>query len=256
MLLDALDLRVGASVWEIGPGLGAMTEGLLERGASVTAFELDPAFSQFLRETFAGNSAFRLVEGDVIKTWPSIQVEGELFLLGNLPYGIAAALLADFIEKERLFRHVVVTVQREVARRICAKPGSADYSSFSVLCSSVYKPVALRIIKSSAFYPEPRVESQGVRLELLEERKKLPSLFYPLVRSLFSSRRKTIRNTLSTFAVSVIMKSPACLLSARETAEEALSSAGISGERRPETLGIDEFAALAAFFEGIAADGI
>ena len=261
-LIDALELSSGDEVWEIGPGLGAMTAGLLERSTQVTAFEIDPAFARLLREFFGSNPAFSLVEGDVLKTWPAVTAnlaaKDDLFLLGNLPYNIAAALLADFIEKSRFFRRIVVTVQREVAQRMIAKPGSPDYSSFSVLCSSVYKVSPLLVIKGSCFYPVPRVDSQGVRLDLLPNREKLPRLFYPLVRSLFSSRRKTIKNTLSNFAASVIIKRGDALLSQRdaspsatEVAADVLCRAGISGERRAETLAIDEFAALAAFLEEI-----
>jgi 16S rRNA (adenine1518-N6/adenine1519-N6)-dimethyltransferase len=254
-LLDALELSPGNEVWEVGPGLGAMTKGLLDREALVTAFEIDPAFAGILRELFAPDPRFKLVEGDVLKTWPAINAAGsacsigenERFLLGNLPYNIAAALLADFIEKRRFFRRIVITVQREVALRMAAGPGAADYSSFSVLCSSAYKVSLLHKIGASSFYPAPRVDSQGVRMDLLDNHENLPKLFYPLVRGLFSSRRKIIRNTLSAFAVSVIIKENA--------AEEALFRAGVSGERRAETLGIEEFAALAKALEDITADG-
>jgi len=264
MLLDALELPAGAKVWEAGAGLGAMTAGLLERGADVTAFEIDPAFARALREFFGNGSAgsggpFRLVEGDVLKTWEAVDATGnELFLFGNLPYNIAAALIAGFIEKGRLFKRAVITVQREVARRIAAGPGSADYSSFSVLCSSVYKVKLLRVIKASSFFPAPRVDSQGVRMDLISGPEKKPKLFYPLVRSLFSSRRKTIRNTLTAFASSAIIVSGLqgkAFLSAREIALEALNKTGLSGDRRAETLAIDEFAALAAFLEEIVLNG-
>jgi 16S rRNA (adenine1518-N6/adenine1519-N6)-dimethyltransferase len=257
MLLEALELPAGAKVWEAGAGLGAMTSGLLKRGADVTAFEIDPAFACALREFFGDASAwsggsFRLVEGDILKTWETVDVnDGDLFLFGNLPYNIAAALIAGFIEKDRFFKRAVITVQREVAARMAACPGSADYSSFSVLCSSVYKVKLLRIIKASSFFPAPRVDSQGVRMDLITQPKKKPKLFYPLVRNLFSSRRKTLRNTLSSFASSVIIGA----INAREAAEETLKKAGISGDRRAETLTIDEFAALAAFLEEIVLNG-
>ena len=253
-LLDAMGLRGGDGVWEIGPGLGAMTTGLLERGARVTAFEIDPAFAAILREFFAGEApgTFRLVEGDALKTWRKADapLAEETLLFGNLPYNAAAALLADFIENGRFFKRMVVTVQREVALRMTAPPGSSDYSSFSVLCSSVYKVVPLFVIKGSSFYPAPRVDSRGVRLDLIPARGELPKLFYPLVRGLFSSRRKAIRNTLSAFAASVIIDSRLSPegSAAREIATEALDRANISGDRRPETLDKDEFAALAAFF--------
>ena len=241
-LLDALAVKKGDAVWEIGPGLGAMTGGLLEKGADVTAFEIDPAFSRALNEIFTLVPSFHLVEGDVLKTWPLVKTDGELYLLGNLPYNIAAALIADFIEKGRLFKRMVVTVQREMAQRMAAKPGTSNYSSFSVLCSSVYKVKLLDIIKSASFYPEPRVDSQGVLMEMICERSSFPKLFTPLVRSLFSSRRKTIRNTLSVFAASVIINKEK---PAKELAEEIFEQSGVKGERRPETLTVEEFKALA-----------
>jgi len=269
MLLDALELPAGAKVWEAGAGLGAMTDGLLKRGAWVTAFEIDPAFACALREFFADDFAgsggsFRLVEGDILKTWETAdklsvdKKDDELFLFGNLPYNIAAALIADFIEKTRFFKRVVVTVQREVALRMAAVPGSADYSSFSVLCSSVYKVKLLRVIKASSFYPAPRVDSQGVRMDMIPQPEKKPKLFYPLVRSLFSSRRKTLRNTLTAFASSVIINSEPrgkAFLSAGDATGETLKKAGISGDRRAETLGVPEFAALAAFLEETVSNG-
>jgi 16S rRNA (adenine1518-N6/adenine1519-N6)-dimethyltransferase len=228
-----------------------MTEGLLKRGAELTAFEIDPAFARALREFFGSDSdhhgLFRLIEGDILKTWETVddRTDEELFLFGNLPYNIAAALIADFIEKARFFKCFLVTVQREVALRMAAVPGSAVYSSFSVLCSSVYNLKLLKVIKASSFYPAPRVDSQGVRMDIIPRPEKKPKLFYPLVRNLFSSRRKTLRNTLSAFASSAIIGA----VSAREAAEETLKKAGISGDRRAETLSIDEFAALAAFLE-------
>lgn len=269
-LINALEIPGGLEVWEIGPGLGAMTGGLLDSGARVTAFEIDPAFVAALRELYGENPAFNLIEGDVFKTWPeaasgNVPKKGsELYLLGNLPYNIAAALLADFIEKGMLFKRMVVTVQREVALRMYAGPGSADYSSFSVLCASVYKVIPLLMIKSSCFYPAPRVDSQGVCLELLTEQEPLPRFLYPLVRCLFSARRKTLKNTLSAFAASdIIIKelSPGkgetrpnkrtCSAAAAKIAMEALKRTGISGDYRAEKLGIPEFAALASCLEEI-----
>ena len=260
-LLDALELNSGSRVWEIGPGLGAMTAGLLERGGRVTAFEIDHAFAEILRELFKNESesrpcAFDLVEGDVLKTWPGVMTDDELFLLGNLPYNIAAALLADFIEKGKFFKRMVVTVQREVAQRMAAKPGTADYSSFSVLCASVYQVSPVCVIKGSSFYPAPRVDSQGVKLELKTPVEKRPRYFYPLVRSLFSSRRKIIKNTLTSFASSVSLSLHSVkLINAGDAAGDALSRAKIAGERRPETLSLDEFVCLAACLEETIANG-
>jgi 16S rRNA (adenine1518-N6/adenine1519-N6)-dimethyltransferase len=258
-LLDALELQAGNEVWEIGPGLGAMTAGLLEKGGRVTAFEIDPAFANVLRESFAENASFRLVEGDVFKTWPTVKPGAageELYLFGNLPYNIAAAILADFIEKGRFFKRMVVTVQLEIAGRMAAKPLSGDYSSFSVLCQSAYKISLLNKIGGSSFYPAPRVDSRGARLDLLPSEEKRSAFFYPLVRSLFSSRRKAVRNTLSAFASQAIMeRGLSASFTAKEVAAEALRRAGISGERRPETLDINDFAFLALCLEDLVNNG-
>jgi 16S rRNA (adenine1518-N6/adenine1519-N6)-dimethyltransferase len=238
-----------------------MTSGLLARKAVVKAFEIDAAFSSALNDLFGNDKNFSLVEGDVLKTWQNEAASEAaagtepLFLLGNLPYNIAAALLADFIEKKKFFSRLVVTVQKEVAVRMTAGPGSKEYSSFSVLCASAYKARPLAVIKGASFYPSPRIDSQGVRLDLLplEERKCASPFFQPLVRCLFVSRRKTIRNNLINFPVSGILKSvggeAAGQRPAWDITEAALASSGLDGERRAETLSIEDFAALAEALE-------
>jgi 16S rRNA (adenine1518-N6/adenine1519-N6)-dimethyltransferase len=252
-LLDALEMEKGQEIWEVGPGLGAMTKGLLDRGGVLTAFEIDSAFAALLRELFGEYKNFTLIEGDILKTWQ--KETGALsdfpFFFGNLPYNIAAALIAKFIENEINFPRMVVTVQNEVALRMAAKAGSKEYSSFSVLCASTYKVTPLMLIKGSSFYPPPNVDSRGVRLDILpdEERPSKSGLFFPLVRSLFSSRRKTIKNNLINFAASVIVNEKA-----EKNALAALEKCGLSGTRRAETLGLSEFAALAETLEKMAND--
>jgi 16S rRNA (adenine1518-N6/adenine1519-N6)-dimethyltransferase len=243
-LVESLAPEKGEGLWEIGPGLGAMTRDLLERGCRVRAFEIDPGFCGVLRELFGKRESFFLVEGDALKTWRG--KAGADYLIGNLPYNIAAVLLADMIEEGRLFKRMVVTVQREVARRMAAKPGSADYSSFSVLAASVYRVDLLMLIGGGSFYPPPRVDSQGVLLELLppEERAGSP-LFYPLVRGLFGSRRKTIKNNLQGFVSS--RAAPGGDVRALSLA--ALEKCGIKPEERAENLSVARFRALALVLE-------
>jgi 16S rRNA (adenine1518-N6/adenine1519-N6)-dimethyltransferase len=240
-LLDALELQPGDSIWEVGPGLGAMTAGLLERGAQVSAFEIDRGFIKALEEFFGDVNAFTLIPGDVLKTWPA--AEPAPYFLGNLPYNIAAALLADLIEKDRYFTRMVFTVQREVARRMAAKPGSADYSSLSVLCASAYTISPLMVLKGASFYPAPKVDSQGVRFDLRTDIDPAgyPPAFKPLVRSLFSARRKTVKNNLQSFINSGIIN----IERPRDLAPELLETVGINPNERAENLGIGEFLALA-----------
>lgn len=255
-LIDALEPDAGAAVWEIGPGLGAMTGQLLEKGLPVRAFEIDPGFARILRELFGARPCFTLIEGDVMKTWPSQPAAP--YLLGNLPYNIGAALIADLVEKKRLFKRMALTVQREVALRMAARPGSADYSSFSVLCSSVYTVKPLMIIRGASFYPRPNVDSQGLRLELRKDigTDAYPAVFYPLVRSLFASRRKMIKNNLRAFILSDIIKrgfaAPnAGQAAAEDMAGEALTQSRLKGEERAEKLGLEAFAALAKAVEDL-----
>ena len=246
-LIDALELPRAGAVWEPGPGLGAMTSLLLDGGGDVTAFEIDAGFSAVLRELFAGRSHFTLIEGDMLKTWPGAGKSGD-YLLGNLPYNTGAALLADFIEKGRFFTRMVVTVQKETGRRMCARPGGADYSSFSVLCASGYRITPLFPLKGSAFYPVPRVESLALRLDRREDGpfRSLPppASFFPLLRALFASRRKTVKNNLERF----IAPSPR----AAELCAALLARSGVAGESRAETLDLAEIVSLAESFDALA----
>ena len=235
-LVEALGVTAEDEAWEIGPGLGAMTELLLEKGLAVRAFEIDMGFIRVLKRVFSQAEKFYLVEGDVMKTWPFAPFAP--LLLGNLPYNVAAALLADFIEKGRVFSRMVVTVQKEVALRMAAPAGSPDYSSFSVLCASVYKVKPLMLIRRESFYPQPNVDSMGVLLEN-KNAAPCPSVFYPLVRSLFASRRKTVKNNLLAFLSSRKGKQmqEACAAVLRENA--------INENERAENLEFEAFFSLA-----------
>ena len=245
-LVEALEAEAGTSLWEIGPGLGAMTRLLLDKGLAVLAFEIDAGFAGILRRVFAGDAGFSLIEGDVMKTWPG-QPASPL-LLGNLPYNIAAALIGDMVEKGRLFKRMVVTVQREVALRMASRPGCGDYSSFSVLCASAYTVKKLMLIKRTSFYPRPNVDSQGLRLDLRPDYQKYPIVFYPLVRRLFSSRRKMIKNNLSVIVASR-MGNDAPQKSADALAAHVLAENALTGNERAENLNVEMFARLAQTIE-------
>jgi 16S rRNA (adenine1518-N6/adenine1519-N6)-dimethyltransferase len=204
-LIDALQVDEVTSVWEVGPGLGAMTDEILSRGAAVTAFEIDRGFASCVRDFFKDYEAqgkFTLVEGDVLKTWKS-QAEKQLpnRFFGNLPYNVAATIIADMISAGYRFPRSVVTVQKEVAQRMCASVGSKDYSSFSILCSWAYKVTPLMDLGGGSFWPKPNVDSRAVVMELREDfpRCQNPEHFMKLLRVLFASRRKTIKNNLTVF---------------------------------------------------------
>ena len=200
----AAGIAAGRSVWEIGPGIGSMTELALDSGLAVTAFEIDHGFARLLTRLFGERPTFRLVEGDFLKTW-----RGELeargapdFVFGNLPYNVAAAIVAVLIEgfAEAGIAPVPMafTVQKEAALRMAAKPGTEDYSAFSVLCTSACKVKLAFDVGASSFWPVPRVTSTLVTMVPRKDPvgaadRKAYSFF---CRASFSSRRKTIKNNL------------------------------------------------------------
>ena len=166
-IVDGLDVTCGTTVWEVGPGLGAMTDELLRRGVRLTAFEIDYGFARLLPQFFAGyakTGAFSLVEGDVLKNWKKIADEQGVpdRFFGNLPYNIAATIIGDTINAGIRFEKCVFTIQKEVGQRMVARPGSADYSSFSVLCQWAYDVRTVLDLAGGNFWPKPNVVSRAV----------------------------------------------------------------------------------------------
>ncbi|MCR5252105.1 MAG: 16S rRNA (adenine(1518)-N(6)/adenine(1519)-N(6))-dimethyltransferase RsmA [Treponema sp.] len=235
-LIDALEINENSKVWEVGPGLGAMTSEILSRGAELTCFEIDHGFANLVSQFFADEAQsgkFHLVEGDVLKTWKKHMESAEGIpdrFFGNLPYNIAATIIADTIENNVRFEKCVFTVQKEVAQRMCAKPGSDDYSSFSVLCQWAYDVKPLMDLSGANFWPKPNVDSRSVVFTKKADfpRCKEPALFVKMQRALFSSRRKNVRNNLTSF------------LSNGDLCEKALEKAGINPQKRAEVLTLEE----------------
>lgn len=238
-LIDTLQVDENTSVWEVGPGLGAMTSEILERNAKLTVFEIDRGFASLISNYFADyakKNKFFLVEGDVLKTWKNhlekTQIPDRFF--GNLPYNIAATIIADTIENNVRFERCVFTIQKEVAQRMTAKPGQTDYSSFSVLCQWAYDLQNVIDLSGGNFWPKPNVDSRAV---LFTKKANFPecenpALFIKMQRALFSSRRKTVRNNLSQF------------LKNNELAVECLNLAEIDLMKRAEVLSIQQLLKL------------
>ena len=238
-LIDVLDVGKGTVVWEVGPGLGAMTAEILGRGSDLTCFEIDRGFAALIKEFFndeAEEKRFHLVEGDVLKTWKNYLASSKIpdRFFGNLPYNIAATIIADTIENNVRFEKCVFTVQKEVALRMCAKPGSDDFSSFSVLCQWAYDLKPLMDLGGANFWPKPNVDSRAVVFTKKEDFPKCnnPSLFIKMQRALFSSRRKNVRNNLTAF------------LSNNDLCLQALEKAGIDPQKRAEVLELSQMLLL------------
>lgn len=244
-LAEAMDIKEGEKVWEIGAGLGALTAELLNRGANVTVFEIDRGFIGALRELFArfiSAGRLRIVEGDVMKSAKrkeeSLLLEKkEIKIFGNLPYNIAASFIASTIEDEVIFKKGVFTVQKEVASRLVAKEGSKDYSPLSLLCSLFYEITSMGTLSPACFFPKPNVISESVLFEKKEkpniDTKKLAAFLHLI----FHSRRKTLQNNL----LSVYKK---------EEITEILEERGIDPLSRAEELSAEEIFYLYEKFTG------
>lgn len=204
-LVELLAPQPGETVWEIGPGLGAMTELLTGAAARVFAFEVDRGLCRFLEESLAGQHSFTLVQGDFLDTWKdTLRREGAPDrILGNLPYSSASLMIADIIESGVRPARMVFTIQRELADRMASPPGQKSYSSFSVLCQACFTVADRGDLQPGSFYPVPDVVSSIVEMTAAadapagEELKALSAI----ARSLFSSRRKTMRNNAKDDAV-------------------------------------------------------
>ena len=235
----------GMKVWEIGPGLGAITHLILKAGCHVTAFEIDHGFAEILRSEAFADEDFTLVEGDALETLFSIPLDAGR-VVGNLPYNVGSQVIARLIENGYLPPVMVFTLQKEVADRMSALPGSSSYSSFSVLTQLDYVNTTAFMIRPGSFYPAPNVDSAVVVMKRREkslvadgDRK----LFLALVRALFAQRRKTLRNNL--------ISSPYFSSLGKEKIEKVFAETGLSGSERAEALSFDTLVRLMAAIRDI-----
>jgi len=198
-IVEKANLSPDDYVVEIGPGLGALTEFILESGARVLALEKDQRLADFLRDRF-GNSRLEIVHGDALDfDVRQLFTERRVKLLGNLPYYIASQLLLKFTRNPTRISLWLLMLQKEMARRISARPGTADYGALSLVLQLQYRVEFLRSVPASVFVPAPDVESAFVQITSRrpdELPPHDPETFFKLVRRGFSQRRKQLRNLL------------------------------------------------------------
>ncbi len=235
-IIDAAQIESGDEVLEIGPGIGTLTQGLLEAGAHVTAVELDKKLPAVLKETLEGYENFRLVEGDILKIDIAALMPRRFKVVANLPYYITTQILLTLLEKNLSVTKVVTMVQREVAERMTALPGSKIYGALSIAVQFRSEARIAFEVPPKSFLPPPEVTSAVVvcdirkpPFEVVDE-----NFFIKVVRAAFAQRRKTLPNSLTGAGFS------------REKILSALEISGIDGSRRAETLSLEEFANLSA----------
>ncbi len=224
-IFSELNAGTVKSAWEIGPGLGSLTA-LFPEEKELTLFEIDYGFIRFLETEFPNR---RIVPGDFVKTFYAYyETSGEPDLIyGNLPYCSAAAMIGGLIEKEVLPPRMVFMVQKEAARRMKALPGTKDYSSFSLLCALDYDVKTVFDVPADCFYPQPEVVSTVVVMTRHSRNALLNrNLYIRLAGEIFKSRRKTLKNNLSSLKGRF---SAGCL-------EEAFGTCGIRMSDRGEEI--------------------
>ena len=248
-ILAAADPRPGGRILEVGPGLGLLTGGLLDAGATVTAVELDRGLAAFLRERFAeplAGGALRLIEGDALDQDLVGLVEAPYDVVANLPYHITSPILHALLGHVPRPRRLVLMVQAEVAERIAAPPGAMSYLSVFV---QYHARVRIAFgVPASAFEPEPAVRSAVIVVEPYDADDRLDptaeDALWRLVQAAFRERRKMIHNVLARQLPLEVGRVAA-----------ALSAVGIDPDRRPQTLAVGEWLALHEALGPIGPDG-
>ena len=236
-IVHAAELTVGEPVLEVGPGIGTLTQGLAQSGADVTAIELDRRLLEVLDTTLASYDNVRIIHGDVLKLdVPMIMNHKPFKVVANLPYYITTPIIMSLLESKLPIERLVVMVQKEVALRMVAKPGTKDYGALSVAVQYYTEPDIVLDVPPKSFLPAPTVTSSVIRCVL---RDKPPvdvideKLFFRVVKAGFAQRRKTFSNTMKTTGLT------------RDRIEELLAKANIDGQRRGETFTLQEFADVA-----------
>jgi 16S rRNA (adenine1518-N6/adenine1519-N6)-dimethyltransferase len=240
-VVDAAELQPEEAVLEIGPGLGSLTRLLATACRRVVAVELDAALIPALQEMLAAYPNVQIVQGDILALDPVMlmredeaRTAPDYCVVANIPYYITSALIRHLLETRQPPRKLALTVQREVAERICAAPGELSLLALSVQVYGLPR-VATRI-PAGAFYPPPKVDSAVIRVDLYDQ-PRIPAAglerFFILAKAGFSQKRKMLRNSMAGGLGITPVK-----------AGELLAAAGIDPQRRAETLNLEEWGRL------------
>ena len=224
IILREADVRRDEIVLEIGPGLGMLTEELLDCAKEVVAVEKDLRLCDYLRRKFP---ELDLIEGDAVEV-PLPRFDK---VVANLPYSISTPILERFVEGEAKPRAIVVTLQREVAQRLAAQPSTKDYGALTLFTQLHYHVTVVHIVSPSCFFPAPQVESAIVALNRRGPRVKLESSapFHEIVRLGFNQRRKMLHKLLAEF----------------DKVDTAFVAASVPSSARAEELSLDQWIKLA-----------
>lgn len=241
-IVDIAKITKEDCVIEVGPGIGNLTQHIAEAAGSVVAIEIDKALVPVLKDTLKNYSNIEIINEDILKI-DLHKLIRERFqnqtvkVVANLPYYATTPIIMKFLEGKVPIKSLTVMIQKEVAQRMQAKPGTKDYGSLSIAVQYYSDPSILLRVPPSVFIPQPNVESVVVKLEILNEPRvyvQREDLFFALVKDAFGKRRKTVLNALSTGDLKLN----------KGLLKEILDESNIEENRRGETLTIEEYALL------------
>ncbi|WP_377887160.1 16S rRNA (adenine(1518)-N(6)/adenine(1519)-N(6))-dimethyltransferase RsmA [Alkalihalobacillus sp. R86527] len=247
-IVDQAKLTPESGAIEIGPGIGALTEKLAKQANKVVAFEIDQRLLPILEDTLSPYPHVNVRHTDVLEANVHQVIEEEfekgqdLMVVANLPYYVTTPILMKLLEEKLPVRGIVVMIQKEVAERIAASPGSKNYGSLSLAVQYYAEARTALTVPKTVFVPQPNVDSSVLHLELRSEPPvdlHSEKYFFEVIRASFGQRRKTLMNNLQNNLLGKDKK-PAI--------EEVLEETEIDGRRRGETLSMEEFAKLSNAF--------
>ncbi len=230
---------------EIGPGIGALTEQIAKRAGKVFAFEIDQRLLPILEDTLSPYDNVTVIHKDILKAdvtdliGEELKKYEEVRVVANLPYYVTTPIIMKLLQEGLPLASITVMLQKEVAERMAAKPGTKEYGSLSIAVQYFTKAETVMIVPKTVFVPQPNVDSAVIRLIVRDEppvKVKDEDFFFEVVRASFGQRRKTILNNLTSHLPDGKAK--------KQGIEGALASSSIDPRRRGETLSIEEFGAL------------
>lgn len=230
-IVETAKIKHDDTVVEIGPGLGTLTKMLIEAAKKVIAIELDYELYEKLKHELKEFKNIELIHGDALK-YPYEELE-PFKVVANIPYYITTPIIFRLIEARKNLKSMTLTIQKEVAQRIVAKPGTKDYGVLSIAVQYYGKPELKFIIPKGAFRPVPKVDSAVINIEMFDKPRVIVTdekLFFRIVKTAFAQRRKTLSNSLKSISKDI---------------KEILNNAKIEPNRRAETLSIEEFVRIA-----------
>ncbi|MBU8773104.1 MULTISPECIES: 16S rRNA (adenine(1518)-N(6)/adenine(1519)-N(6))-dimethyltransferase RsmA [Cytobacillus] len=244
-IVDHADLSEESGAIEIGPGIGALTEQLARRSKKVLAFEIDQRLLPILEETLSPYPHVSIINEDVLKADVKTAIEQEfegindIMVVANLPYYVTTPIIMKLLEDKLPIRGIVCMLQKEVADRISARPGTKEYGSLSIAVQYYTEAETAMIVPKTVFVPQPNVDSAVIKLTKRKEPAvavKSESFFFKVTKASFAQRRKTLLNNLTSQLPGGKQK--------KEHILSALEQADVEPGRRGETLSIEEFARL------------